>query len=171
VLATFVVMIVRLSGQLLERITADDQVRDLAAGLDDPALAELAVRMGVMLAVVISAVFQIIYLFLCATVDEKLLGGVMAPTGRRTDRKGRRPALGPAAIVGIAATLPVQLMALAFGLIAPKDSPLLAAWLVVLVAGVSVWACSRPALRARGPRARVLLVAVIVGVAAISFLL
>ncbi|MEV4736980.1 MULTISPECIES: hypothetical protein [unclassified Microbacterium] len=171
VLATVVVMIVRLSGQLLERITADDQVRDLAAGLDDPALAELAVRMGVMLAVVISAVFQIIYLFLCATVDEKLLAGVMVPTGRRADRKGRRPALGPAVVVGIAATLPVQLTALAFGLTAPKDSPFLGVWLLVLVAVVSVWACTRPALRDRGPRGRILLVAVLVVVAAISFLL
>ncbi|MBG0716911.1 hypothetical protein G3N18_02255 [Microbacterium sp. 2C] len=171
VLATVVVMVVRLSGQLLERITADDQVRDLAAGLDDPALAELAVRMGVMLAVVISAVFQIIYLFLCATVDEKLLAGVMVPTGRRADRKGRRPALGPAVMVGIAATLPVQLTALAFGLTAPKDSPFLVVWLVVLVAVVSVWACTRPALRDRGSRGRILLVAVLVVVAAISFLL
>lgn len=171
VLATVVVMIVRLSGQLLERITADDQVRDLAADLDDPALAELAVRMGVMLAVVISAVFQIIYLFLCATVDEKLLAGVMASTGRRADRKGRRPALGPAEIVGIAATLPVQITALVFGLSAPKDSPFLAVWLVALVAAVSVWACTRPALRVRGPRARVLLVTVLVVIAAISFLL
>ncbi|KNY04838.1 hypothetical protein [Microbacterium sp. GCS4] len=171
VLATVVVMVVRLSGQLLERITADDQVRDLAAGLDDPALAELAVRMGVMLAVVISAVFQIIYLFLCATVDEKLLAGVMVPTGRRADRKGRRPALGPAVMVGIAATLPVQLTALAFGLTAPKDSPFLVVWLVVLVAVVSVWACTRPALRDRGLRGRILLVAVLVVVAAISFLL
>lgn|GEM_PF-1983219 len=171
VLATIAVTIVRLSGQLLERITADAQVRDLAAGLEDPALAELAVRLGVTLAVVISAVFQIIYLFLCATVDEKLLTGVMTPTGRREDRKGRLPGIGPAVLVGIASTLPVQLAALVFGLSSPKDSPFAVIWLVVLVAVVSTWACTRPALRERGRRARILLVMILIVVAAISFLL
>lgn len=171
VLATVAVTIVRLSGQLIERITADAQVRDLAAGLEDPALAELAVRLGVTLAVVIAAVFQIIYLFLCATVDEKLLSGVMASTGRREDRKGRLPGIGPAVLVGIASTVPVQLAALVLGLSSPKDSPFAVVWLIVLVAVVSTWACTRAAFRGRGRRARILLVMILVIVAAISFLL
>lgn len=171
VLATVAVTIVRLSGQLLERITADAQVRELAAGLEDPALAELAVRLGVTLAVVISAVFQIIYLFLCATVDEKLLSGVMAPTGGREDRRGRLPGIGPAVLVGIASTLPVQLAAMVLGLSSPKDSVLTIVWLLVLVAVVSAWACTRAALRRRDKRTRILLVMILVIVAAISYLL
>lgn len=171
VLSTVVLTGFRLSGQLLDHITDDARVRELAAGLDDPALAELAVRMGVTLAVVISAVFQIIYLFLCATVDEKLLAGVMTPTGRRADRKGRRAGLGAAVAVGIASTLPVQLVALVFGLTAPKDSPYVVVWLLVLVAAVSAWACTRPALRHRGRRRSILVVTTLVLIAAISFLL
>ncbi|MCJ1685527.1 hypothetical protein [Rathayibacter sp. VKM Ac-2927] len=170
-LFTVAVTVVRLSGQLLERITTNDRVRDLAAELNDRALAELAVRMGVVLAVVISAVFQLVYLSLCAMVDEKVLVAVMTPTRRRVDRSGRRPAVGPAMIVGIAATLPVQLAALALGLASPKDSPLLAVWLVLVVGGVFGFVCSRPAFRARGSRARVLLASLLVVVAAISFLL
>lgn len=170
VLATVAVTIGRLSGQLLERITADAHVRDLAAGLEDPALAELAVRLGVTLAVVISAVFQIIYLFLCATVDEKLLRGLIASTGRREDRKGRRPGIGPAVLVGIAATLPVQLAALGFGLGSPKDSPIAIAWVVVVVTAVSIWACTRPAV-GHNRRGRTLRVTILMVIAAISFLL
>lgn len=163
--------VIRLSETLLERITVNERVHELAAELGEPALADLAVRVGVTLAAVISAAFQIVYLSLCAAVDEKLLPRLMASTRSRSDRRGRRPSFGPAMLTGIAATLPVQLVALVLGLSSPKNSPLVYVWLLILVTVMAMWACTRPPVRASGARKQIL-VSVFIGlVAALSLLL
>lgn len=170
VLVTIFVMAVRLSAQLMHQIEANPQVQELASSLDDPALADLAVRMGVTLAVVFSTVFQIVYLFLCATVDEKLLQSVMIPS-RRIDRKGRPAGLGAAVLIGIAATVPVQLVALVFGVVSPKESPFAYIWLAILVASTIAWVQTRPTIRALGARARIVAAMLLVITATISLLL
>lgn len=170
VLLTVALTAARLSAQLFERIEADARVQDLASGLEDPALADLAVRMGVLLAVMMSVVFQIIYLFLCATVDEKILQSTMTTTRNRTNRKGRRVGIGPAFLTGVAATVPVQVTALVLGLSSPKDELLLYIWLAILVALCTTWACRRLMSGARMTRNRIIVTVILASIAAISLL-
>jgi len=167
VLALGVLTTVRLSGQLLERIASDAQVRGLTADLHDPALAELAVRAGVTLAVVASVIFQGLYLLLCATIDERLLPGAMITTG--VCRGGeRRTGVGFAVLVGAGATIPVQLVALTLGVAAPKDSPLLYLWLIGLVTVAAALPIRRSSASGRSARTWLLVPLILAAVAALS---
>ena len=73
VVMTGLLIAIRLWIQLADRISQAGWIRARTSDLGDPALAQLAVRLGIVLAIVLSTLFQGLYLFLCAVVDEKIL--------------------------------------------------------------------------------------------------
>lgn len=168
--ALLVLSTMRLAVQLFPRIESDDRVLAITAALEDPALADLAVSVGVTLAIALTALFQTMYVFLCAAIDERLLPGTMAATRSHVDGEGRWIGVGPAVLVGLASTLPVQILAVSLAVTAPKDSPLLAVWLTALVTIGALWARRRLRPSARGRRNTSLIVVALACVAAIALL-
>lgn len=164
------VTVLRLSLQLFERIHADSRVQALASELGTPALAGLAVRVGVTLAIVFSVVFEVMYLLLCAAVDERLLPATMAVTRSPARADGSGAGVGPALLVGAAATIPVHLVALLGDIASPKDSPLLFVWLIVVVVLGTAWALRRLPIVSRGRRTWLVLVSALIVIAALSLL-
>ncbi len=159
---------IRMFGQLRSKIADAARALPAAADIDDPALMDLAVNAGVVLAGVVALFILVLYLSLCAKIDEVLLPGLMRRSSRRRGRDGRIRSIGPALLVGALAHVPVQVVALATAAPSPKDSPLALAWVAVVVIAVAVLALTG---RAVPPRRRAVVVGILVGVAALSLLL
>lgn len=170
VVMTGLLIAIRLWIQLADRISQVGWTRGHTSGLEDPALAQLAVRLGIVLAIVLSTLFQGLYLFLCAVVDEKILPGIMVPVRESKGADGKT-GLGPAVFVGLCATIPVQLAALIADVSAPKEYPAAFVWLFVVVVVAVAWTWRRPAMNRAGIRGKVISTALLLVISAISLVL
>ncbi|WP_435933283.1 hypothetical protein [Cutibacterium sp. V970] len=170
VVMTGLLIAIRLWTQLADRISQVGWTRGHTSGLEDPALAQLAVRLGIVFAMILSTVFQGLYLFLCAVVDEKILQGTMVPVREDKGTDGKT-GLGPAVFVGLCATVPVQLVALIANVSAPKEYPATFVWLFAVAVATIVWTWRRPAMGRAGTRGKVTSAALLLAVGAISLVL
>lgn len=162
-LITSAVTTARTAFQLHARVAEKADELPMADELDDPAMLELAIRIGTVLASVLTAVFLLLYLYLCVTVDEKLFPGLML----------RIPAvryIGPTTMIAALSTLPIQLIALGGGIQAPKNSVVVAVWVITVTCFITSLAVRRA--RRRGARIRQLIVIIggCVVLAALSYL-
>ncbi|GGI12422.1 hypothetical protein GCM10007377_00880 [Galliscardovia ingluviei] len=170
VISFVAVMVSRLSMQASQQIEENIQQYGLSASISDPTLMQLAVRIGITLAIIISTAFQILYLYLCVDVDEKILNSLILPIGKVSSRE-KYTGLGMATLSGLLVTVPVQVAALVLNQTSPKNSIWFYAWIVTVVITMTMFSWNRISAGKNNTKSRISVMAILFCIVAISILL
>lgn len=108
--------------------------------LEDPALLDLAISVGVMLACITFGVGLILYFRLSAFVDDRFFRDTLIGTSASVDCGGRRRGIGPALAVSVASVVPLQLTSLVFSITSIRDTWYSYGWVAIsLCVIVIIW--------------------------------
>lgn len=169
VLITFIITLLRVTtGEIFDRVLNDTELQEAASEIEEPAIVELSVWVGIVLSMIFSIIICSAYFSLCAMLDEKVMPRLIIPL--RVNKKGEKVGIGASLIIGILCIIPVQIVALLLGVLEPKSLIYLHIWLLIVWVGVVVWICRRLAALKISVRRRIIASSILAAATILSLL-
>lgn len=169
VLITFIITLLRIvTGEIFDRVLNDTELQEAASEIEESAIVELSVWIGIVLSVLLSIIICSIYFSLCAILDEKVMPKLIISL--RVNKKGEKVGIGASLIVGILCTIPVQIVVLLLGVLEPNSSIYLHIYLLIVWMGAVVWIYQRLAVLKISVRRRVIASSILATTAILSLL-
>lgn len=169
VLITFIITLLRVTtGEIFDRVLNDTELQEAASEIEEPAIVELSVWVGIVLSMIFSIIICSAYFSLCAMLDEKVMSRLIILL--RVNKKGEKVGIGASLIIGILCIIPVQIVALLLGVLEPKSLIYLHIWLLIVWVGVVVWICRRLAALKISVRRRIIASSILAAATILSLL-